>query len=91
MECEYTNIMTLAKESNYKKIMVVRDSWGKGNWCIVNKVVLKPDGVYGFAYGHIQYANGSKSNGSIQCAGTYAWKTVKVLDQDMEVEQLKKE
>lgn len=91
MEYEYTNIMALAKQSNYKKIMIMRNSWGQGNWCIVNKVVLKPDGVYGFAYGHIHYANGNTSNGNIQCAGTYAWRTIKVLDEDMEVEQLEPE
>lgn len=85
---EYDNIISLAKKSNYKKIMIVRDSWGKGNWCIVNKVIIKPDGKYGFAIGHIHYANGNKTNGNIPCAGTYAWKTIKVLEEDMEVEQI---
>lgn len=82
---EYDNIIALAKQSEYKKIMIMRNSWGNGNWCIVNKIVIKPDGKYGFAYGHIHYANGNTQNGSIPCAGTYAWRTIKVLDEDMEV------
>ena len=88
MKEKYDNIMSLAKESNYKKIMIMRNSWSNGNWCIVNKVVLKPDGKYGYAFGHINYANGNKKDGPIPCAGTYAWRTVKVLEEDMEVEQL---
>ena len=43
MEYEYDNIISLAKKSNYKKIMIMRNSWGKENWCIVNKIVIKPD------------------------------------------------
>lgn len=85
---EYNNIILLAKEAKFKKIMIVRNSWGPGNWCIVNKVRINPDGKYGSAYGHTHYANGDTVNGSISCAGTYAWKTVKVLDEDMEVEYL---
>ena len=41
---EYDNIMSLAKKAGYKKIMVMRNSWGQGNWAIVNSVTLKPDG-----------------------------------------------
>ena len=85
---EYDNIMALAKASGYKKIMIMRNSWNNGNWCIVNKVILKPDGKYGYAYGHIHYADGNKFNGSIPCAGTFAWRTIKVLEEDMEVQQL---
>ena len=84
----FDNIMSLAKQSNYKKIMIMRNSWGRGNWCIVNKVILKPDGVYGSAYGHIQYADGNKFDGSIPCAGCYSWRTVKILDDDLEIVQL---
>lgn len=82
---EYDNIMNLAKEHNFKKIMIMRNSWGNGNWCIVNKVEIKENG-YGSAFGHIHYSNGNKSNGSIPCAGTYAWRVIKVLEEDMEVE-----
>lgn len=91
MENEYDNIISLAKKSNYKKIMIMRNSWGKGNWCIVNKIVIKPDKKYGYAYGYIQYADGNTKNGNIPCAGTYAWKIVKVLDEDMEVIELNSE
>ncbi len=59
-----------------------------GNWCIVNKVVFKSDMKYGYAYGHTHYANGNTSNGSISCAGTYAWRVIKVLEEDMEVEYM---
>ena len=82
---EYDNIISLAQKSNYKKIMIMRNSWGRGNWCIVNKIIIKPDGKYGYAFGHIKYANGNIKDGSIPCAGTYAWKTIKVLEDDMEV------
>jgi hypothetical protein len=85
---EYDNIMSLAKKAGYKKIMVMRNSWGQGNWAIVNSVTLKPDGKYGFASGHIHYANGNTSNGNIQCAGNYSWRTIKVLEEDMVVTQL---
>ena len=85
---EYDNIISLAKKSNYKKIMIMRNSWNNGNWCIVNKIIIQPNGIYGLAYGHIHYANGNKVNGSISCAGTYAWRTIKVLEEDMEVIQI---
>lgn len=53
MDYEYDNIMGLAKKYNLKKLMIMRNSRSNGNWCIVNKVVFKPDGIYGFVYGHI--------------------------------------
>lgn len=83
----YNNIMNLAKENNYKKIMVMRNSWGYGSWCIVDKVVLKSNG-YGYAYGIIKYSDGNNISGSIPCAGNYAWRVIKVLDEDMEVEHI---
>lgn len=88
MNYEYDNIMSLAKKHDLKKIMIMRNSWSNGNWCIVNKFVFKPDGKYGFAYGHIHYKDGNTSNGSIPCAGTYAWRVIKVLEDDLEVEYL---
>ena len=66
----------------------MRDSWNEGNWCIVNKIKIKPGGKYGYAFGHIQYANGNKEKGNIPCAGTYAWRVIKVLEEDMEVEEV---
>ena len=86
---EYNNIILLAKEHNFKKIMIMRNSWGYGNWCIVNKVAIKPDGIYGFAWGHTHYSDGNKVNGKIGCAGTYAWRVIKVLEEDMEVIYIK--
>lgn len=88
MEYEYDTILNLADANQFKKLMIVRNSWGKGNWCIVNKVVFKPDKKTGYAYGHIHYSDGSKSNGSIPCASTYAWRVVKVLEEDMQVEYM---
>ena len=87
---EYDNVMSLTRKHNFKKIMIMRNSWDNGNWCIVNKVVFKPDKKYGYAYGHIHYVNGNKSNGSIPCAGTYAWRVINVLEDDMEVEYIEK-
>ena len=81
---EYDNILNLAKKHNFKKIMVMRNSWGYGNWAIVNKLTIK-DENYAYATGHIHYANGNKENGTIPCAGTYAWRVIKVLDEDMVV------
>lgn len=49
--------------------------------CIVNKLVFKPDGKYGFVYGHIHYKDGNKSNGAIPCAGTYAWRVIKAFEE----------
>lgn len=85
---EYDNIMNLAKSNGLKKIMIMRNSWGYGNWCIVNKVIFKRNG-YGFAYGHIHYADGNVKNGKIECAGTFAWRVIKVFEDDLEVEYLK--
>lgn len=88
MDYEFDNIMSLAKKNNLKKIMIMRNSWSDGNWCIVNKVVFKSDGVYGYAFGHIHYRNGNVENGRIPCAGTYAWRVIKVLEEDLDVEYL---
>ena len=85
---EYDNIMSLAKKAGYKKIMIMRNSWGNGSWAIVNSVTLKPGGKYGFAEGHIHYSNGTTKNGNIECAGNFSWRTIKVLEEDMIVKQL---
>lgn len=85
---EYDNIMALSKKADYKKIMIMRDSWSYGNWAIVNSVTLKPDGKYGFASGHIHYADGNTKNGNIECAGCYSWRIIKILEEDMDVIQL---
>ena len=87
---EYDNIISLAKKHNFSKIMIMKNSWSNGNWCIINKVVIKPDGKYGYAYGHIHYANGNKENGLISGAGTYAWRVIKVLEDNMDVEYIEK-
>ncbi|MEG0898356.1 MAG: hypothetical protein RSF40_01420 [Oscillospiraceae bacterium] len=89
MEYEYDNIMNLAKKHGFKKIMIMRDSWNDGNWCIVNKVYFNADGKYGSAFGHIHYASGKRTNGNIACAATYAWRVVKVLEEDLEVQYQK--
>lgn len=67
---------------------LLKNSWNDGNWCIVNKVIFKPDGKYGFAYGHIHYKDGNTSNRAIPSAGTYARRVIKVLEDDLEVEYL---
>ena len=85
---EYDNIMALAKKANYKKIMIMRNSWGQGSWAIVDSVTLKPGGRYGFASGHIHYSNGNTKNGNIECAGNFSWRIVKILDEDMTVTKL---
>ncbi len=87
---EYDNIICLARKNGFKKIIIMRNSWGQGSWCVVNKVVVKPDWKYGYAYGHIHYSNGNKFNGAIPCAGNYSWRVIKVLDEDMEVEFIEK-
>ena len=87
---EYDNIISLAKQNGFKKIMIMRNSWANGNWCIVNKVAIKPDGKYGFAWGYTKYSNGNTYNGKIDCAGTYAWRVIKVLEDDMDVVYLEK-
>jgi hypothetical protein len=47
------------------------------------KVVFQSDGKYGCAYGHIHYKDGNKIKGSISGAGTYSWRVVKVLEEDL--------
>jgi hypothetical protein len=81
----YDNIMNLARENNYKKIMIMRNSWGEGNWCRVDKVIYNPDGKYGKAFGFTHYRDGNEIDGEIKCAGNYSWRVIKVLDEDLEV------
>ena len=85
---EYDNIISLAKKSNYKKIMIIKKGWANGAWCIVNKVIINPDEKYGKAFGHIHYANGNEKRTNISGAGTYNWKIIKVFDEDMEVKRI---
>ena len=85
MSYGFDNIMNLARESRFKKIMIMRNSWGEGNWCRVDKVVYNPDGKYGKAYGHIHYRDGNEKDGEISCAGNYSWRTIKVLEEEMEI------
>ena len=86
---DFDNIMNLAKKHNFKKIMIMRNSWGAGNWCIVNKVCFKSNSIYGTAFGHIHYANGNVVHGEIPCPGTFAWRVIKVLDDDLQVSYFK--
>jgi len=81
----YDNIMNLAKNHNFKKIMVMRNTWKFGSWCIVNRVHFAEDG-YGSAWGYTHYSNGHTDMGEIICAGNYVWKVVKVLDEDLEID-----
>ena len=41
MNCtaDYDNIIALARSVNFKKIMIMRNSWNTGNWAIVNKII----------------------------------------------------
>lgn len=89
-ENEYDTILSLAKKNNFKKIMIMRDSWSVGNWCIVNIINIKPDGEYCYAYGYIKYSNGNTFNGRLPAENTYSWKLIKVLDEDMKVNYVKK-
>lgn len=86
---DYDTIANLCRENNFKKIMVIRNSWEYGNWCIVNKVIFKEDKRYCNACGHINYKNGNKINGLIEGASTYSWKLIKVLDEEMDIEYSK--
>ena len=54
---EYDTILALARKSNFKKIMIIRDSWNTGNWCIVNSIEIKPDGEQCKPSGYIKYSN----------------------------------
>ena len=82
---EYDTILSLAKKSNFKKIMIMRDSWNAGNWCIVNRIKIRANGKECNAYGYIKYADGNTFNGYLPANNTYSWKLIKVLDEDMEV------
>ncbi len=82
---EYDTILSLAKKSNFKKIMIMRDSWNAGNWCIVNTIKIRPNGKHCNPYGYIKYVNGNTFNGYLSADNTYSWKLIKVLDEDMKV------
>lgn len=55
---EYDTILSLARKSNFKKIMIIRDSWNTGSWCIVNSIEIKPDGEHCKPYGYIKMQMG---------------------------------
>lgn len=86
---EYDNLIALARSVGFKKIMVMRNSWSNGNWGIVNKIYLKDniDETYcKNVTGHIQYKDGNKSTGTFSCFNTYAWRIIKVFDdQNIEI------
>ena len=82
---EYDTILSLVRESNFKKIMIIRDSWNAGNWCIVNSIEIKTDGEHCKPYGYIKYTNGNTFNGYLPASNTYSWKLIKVLDEDIKV------
>jgi len=82
---EYDTILLLAKKSNFKKIMIMRDSWNAGNWCIVNAIRIIPNAKYCNPYGYIKYANGNTFNGYLPADNTYSWKLIKILDEDRKV------
>lgn len=89
---DYTNIIELARRADFKKIMIKRNSWSYGSNCIVNQIVLKDnkDETYcAYVLGHIKYSNGTRRTGVIECANTYAWRTIKVFE-DEEIKVVKK-
>jgi hypothetical protein len=86
---EYSNLIALARSVGFKKIMVMRNSWSNGNWGVVNKIYIKDDTNETYCKnvtGHIHYKNGNTSNGSFSCFNTYAWRIIKVFDdQNIEI------
>lgn len=88
---EYDTILALARKSNFKKIIIIRDSWNTGNWCIVNSIEIKPDGEHCKPYGYIKYSNGNTFKGYLPADNTYSWKLIKVLDENMKVIKSKNE
>lgn len=80
----YKNVMQLAKENEYKKIKIMRNTWAK-SWAIVEKLKLNKHNEYGKAYGHIEYFDGTIKDGEIDCAGTYSWHVIEVLDEEIEL------
>lgn len=84
-KAEYDTILSLARKSNFKKIMIMRDSWNAGNWCIVNTIKIRHDGKHCNPYGYIKYANGNTFRGYLPADNTYSWKLIKVLEEDMKV------
>ena len=63
----------------------MRKSWNVGNWGIVNKIYLKDNKEEQYCNnvtGFIQYSDGTKFNGSFPCYNTYAWRIIKVFDDE---------
>lgn len=93
-ENQFYNITQLVVASNFKKIMVCRNSWGGRSYAIVNKIRFdknrNPQYACISAIGRIKYMNGTTFYGSLPCVGTYAWRLIKVLDEDLEVEFIEK-
>ena len=88
---EYDTILALARKSNFKKIMIIRDSSNPANRCIVNSIEIKPDGEHCKPYGYIKYSNGNTFKGYLPADNTYSWKLIKVLDENMKVIKSKNE
>lgn len=85
MEDKYDTILNLIKSSNFKKIMIMRNSWGFGNWCIVNEIILQNNEKLAYALGHTHYNDGNKATGIIDGANTYSWKIIKIFDENIEI------
>ena len=49
---EYDTILSLVKKQ-FKKIMIMHDSWNTWNGCVVNIIKIRPDGKRCNLYGYI--------------------------------------
>jgi hypothetical protein len=88
---KYTGIPELLELSKNKKIKVIKNSWGKNGYGIVNKIVYRnqtdPYGLYCEMY--VKYSNGHQIDEcSRQPSGTDSWKLLEILDQPVEIEYL---
>ena len=81
------NLFNLAKEAGYKKIMVKRESWPFGNWCIVNLMFRNVYDDFGSVYGHTKLSNGDNYHGLILDSDKDIWKLISVLKEDMIVHE----
>lgn len=88
---KYTGIPELLELSNNMKIKVIKNSWGKNGYGIVNKIVYRnhadKNGLYCEMY--VKYSNGNQIDEcSRQPSGTGSWKLIEILDQPVEIEYL---
>ena len=80
----YTSIFELAKQHNFKKFYVERDTWNKNNYARIDAIITdSKTGNYAKVIGYCKYASGDYEYKMIDCACCGEWKFLSALEEDI--------